>query len=193
MIVPDATPPDPCPPDPCPPDACAARPNRLPWPPMIYGGALAAALALGALAPSFWPPLLAGPAVRGGGAVVAGLGLGLDLWAIVTLHRARTNILPHRAADRLVTSGPFALSRNPIYLGNTLLLLGLGMALANGWLLAAALLAALATDRLAARREERHLAAKFGAAFDAYAARVPRWIGWWRASTPPPPPGPDRN
>ncbi|MFG1351801.1 methyltransferase family protein [Xanthobacter autotrophicus] len=193
MIVPDATPPDATPPDATPPDSCAARPNRLPWPPMIYGGALVAALALGALAPTFWPAFLAGPEVRGGGAVVAGLGLGLDLWAVVTLHRARTTILPHRAADRLVTSGPFALSRNPIYLGNTLVLLGLGLAVFNPWLMAAALLAALATDRLAARREERHLAAKFGAAFEAYAARVPRWIGRPRPPTPPLPPAPGRN
>ncbi|MFS8035574.1 methyltransferase family protein [Xanthobacter sp. AM11] len=169
------TPPqDPAPQDPAPD---ALTPNRLPWPPLLYGGGLIAALVLGALAPSFWPGLLAGPAVRAGGALVAGLGISLDLWAIVTLHRARTNILPHRPADRLVTHGPFALTRNPIYLGNTLLLLGLGLALANGWLVAAAPLAALATDRLAAQREERHLAAKFGPQFAAYAARVPRWIG----------------
>ncbi|MFG1393500.1 methyltransferase family protein [Xanthobacter agilis] len=168
------------------------RPNRIPWPPLLYGAALAAGLGLGWLVPLGWPPALADLPIRAGGGFVALVGLGLDLWAIVTLHRAATNILPHRGADKLVTHGPFALSRNPIYVGNMLLVLGIGIALLNAWLMAAALLAACATDRLAARREDRHLAAKFGPAYAAYAARVPRWIGP-RRITPPPPAGPDRN
>ncbi|MFG1296364.1 methyltransferase family protein [Xanthobacter variabilis] len=172
------------------PDQTALRPNRVPWPPLIYGAALVAGLGLGWLAPLGWPSALAGLPVRIAGALVAALGLGLDLSAIFTLYRAHTNVLPNRGADHLVTNGPFALSRNPIYLGNTLLVAGLGLAFFNGWLIGAALLAALATDHLAARREERHLAAKFGPAFAAYAARVPRWIG---PLTPPPPDGRGRN
>lgn len=175
------------------PDEITARPNRLPWPPMIYAAALAAGLALQGALPLAWPALVPPLAVQGAGALLAVTGLSLDVWALATLHRARTNILPHRPAEHLVTHGPFALSRNPIYLGNTLLTLGLGLALLNPWLVAAAPLAALATDRLAARREERHLAARFGEAFTAYAARVPRWIGPARPLTPPPPPGRDRN
>lgn len=171
----------------------ADRPNRIPWPPLLYGAALALGFALGWLLPLGWPAALAGPAGRVLGGALAATGLGLDLWSLATLHRARTNILPHRAADHLVTQGPYALSRNPIYLGNTLLVLGLGLALANGWMMAAALGAAVATDRLAARREEAHLAARFGAAFEAYRARVPRWIGPVRAVTPPPPGAPGRN
>ncbi|MFG1416448.1 isoprenylcysteine carboxylmethyltransferase family protein [Xanthobacter sp. V0B-10] len=175
------------------PSSLARRPNSLPWPPMIYGAALIAGLGLGWLLPLGWPAALSGLPMRTGGAGVALLGLGLDLWAVATLHRAHTNILPHRGADHLVTHGPFALTRNPIYLGNTLLVLGLGLALLNAWLAAAALAAALATDHLAARREEWHLAARFGPAFTAYAARVPRWIGPARPLTPPPPSGRGRN
>ncbi len=160
---------------------------------MIYGAALAVGIGLGWLLPLGWPAALPGLPTRVAGAGVALLGLGLDLWAVATLHRARTNILPHRAADHLVTHGPFALTRNPIYLGNTLLVLGLGLALLNVWLMAAALAAALATDHLAARREEMHLAARFGPAFATYAARVPRGFGPARQLTPPPPAGPDRN
>ncbi|MEP9351595.1 isoprenylcysteine carboxylmethyltransferase family protein [Xanthobacter sp. KR7-225] len=171
----------------------AERPNRIPWPPLLYGAALALGFGLGWLAPLGWPREPAGGALRIAGGTLAAMGLALDLWSVVALHRARTNILPHRAADRLVTGGPYALSRNPIYLGNTLLVLGLGLALANGWLMVAAFTAAVATDRLAARREEAHLAARFGAEFAAYRARVPRWIGRPSASTPPPPGAPDRN
>ena len=65
---------------------------------------------------------------RPGGLPIIALGLGLDLWAMAAMMLARTNILPIRAAGRLVTNGPFSLSRNPIYLGNTMLMLGIGLA-----------------------------------------------------------------
>jgi protein-S-isoprenylcysteine O-methyltransferase Ste14 len=93
------------------------------------------------------------------------------------MSRQHANILPHRAATALVTSGPFALSRNPIYLGNTIAMAGAGLAFANPWFLPAALLAAVAVTRLAIRREEAHLAARFGAAWDAYSQRTARWFG----------------
>lgn len=157
------------------PDGRAERPNRWPWPPLIFGAAFLAGIGLQGLVPLGWPvPAAAG---RGLGWVLLFAGLALDVWAMAALHRARTTILPHRAAGRLVTNGPFAFTRNPIYLGNTIALLGLGLMLENPWLLAAAIGAAVATDHLAARREEAHLAAKFGAEFTAYAARVPRWLG----------------
>ncbi|WP_238122335.1 MULTISPECIES: methyltransferase family protein [unclassified Xanthobacter] len=174
------------------PDHAATRPNRLPWPPLIYGAALVAGLGLQAFVPVGWPAAVIGWPLRGTGVLVAAAGLGFDFWALHTLRRAHTNILPHRAADHLVTHGPFALTRNPIYLGNTLLVLGIGLVLSNAWLMGAALVAAFATDRLAARREEWHLAAKFGPAFTSYAARVPRWIGRPRP-IPQPPGGWDRS
>lgn len=153
-----------------PPDPVDA-PNRLPWPPLIYAGAILAGLALewwmpGRLPLPGWP-----------GWIGVGAGLLLDAAAMLTMARARTNILPHRAADRLVTAGPFGLTRNPIYLGNTLVVLGGGIVLSSPWLVAAAVAAAVLVDRLAIRREEAHLAARFGEAFRAYEARVPRWIG----------------
>ena len=154
----------------------AHTPNRIPWPPLLYGAALIGGLLLGRLAPLPWPAVLDILPARMVGAGLALVGVGLDLSALATLYRAHTNVLPHRAADRLITHGPFALSRNPIYLGNTLLLTGLGIALGNAWLLAGALLAALATHHLAILREEAHLQAKFGTAFEAYRSRVPRWF-----------------
>ncbi|KIQ96559.1 putative protein-S-isoprenylcysteine methyltransferase [Lysobacter sp. A03] len=79
-----------------------------------------------------------------------------------------------------MTSGVFALSRNPIYLGNTLLLLGLALALHWPWLLVTALVAAVSVNQLAIKREERHLAARFGPVFAEYSQRVPRWFGFPR-------------
>jgi protein-S-isoprenylcysteine O-methyltransferase Ste14 len=96
---------------------------------------------------------------------------------MVVMARRRANILPHRAATALVTDGPFAWSRNPIYLGNTLLLSGCGLAFGNAWLLVGAAVAAIAVTVLAIRREEAHLASRFGDAWMAYAARTRRWFG----------------
>ncbi len=153
------------------------KPNVLPWPPILYGCAAVAAFGLGRVYP-LGAGLLNGQIARGFGIAVMLAGLGLDIAAMVTMHRGRANILPHRAATALVTNGPFSLSRNPIYLGNTLLLGGAGLAFANAWLVAAAIIAAQLVAMLAIRREEAHLAAKFGAEWQAYAQRTPRWL--WR-------------
>ncbi len=153
----------------------AARPNRWPWPPIIVGLTALAALALNHLAPTqaVFPPADGTRAL--GGAIVV-VGLGLDLWAMRTMQRHHANILPHRAATALVTTGPFALSRNPIYLANALLLAGAGLVLTNAWLLLAAVAQTWLVSRLAISREEAHLAIRFGDAWTAYAAQVPRWL-----------------
>ena len=116
--------------------------------------------------------------------MVAG-GLGLDLAAIRTMRRHRANILPHRAATALVTTGPFAWSRNPIYLGNTLLLAGAAFAFHDPWFLPAALAAVLAVTHLAIRREEAHLAHMFGAEWERYRRRTARWFGRGETSRDP--------
>lgn len=161
----------------------AVRPNRIPWPPLVFVAAVLAAWAAGHALPLGAVP--EDPAIanavrlaRGLGWLLIAAGLALDLAAMLTMHRQRANILPHRAATALVTSGPFAVSRNPIYLGNTLVLFGAAGAFANPWFIPAAVLAAWVVQVKAIRREEAHLAARFGAAWAAYARRTPRWLGF---------------
>lgn len=151
----------------------AERPNKIPWPPLLLLAGIAIGALLGALAPlNFAVP----SAMRIAGFVFLAVGIAFDLSAIRTMWRARTNILPHRAADRLITSGPFRLSRNPIYLGNTIALAAMGFAFSNFWYTMAAAGMAVLLDRLAIRREEAHLAARFGRAWQEYAAQTPRWL-----------------
>ena len=145
-------------------------PNSLPWPPMIFGGLVIAGLGLHHVLPIALPANLTWP-----GYAVLAAGIMLDIWAMATMARARTNILPHRAADKLVTSGPFALMRNPIYVGNTIATFGLGLALQNGWLLIATPLAAIAVHKMAVAREQAHLHDKFGEAWTDYAGKVKAW------------------
>ncbi len=150
-------------------------PNRVPWPPLIFGGLAVVALGLGQVAPG--PEFLDERPWRLLGWLMLGLGIGLDALAMVTMWQHEANILPHRPATALVTTGIFAWTRNPIYLGNTIALVGLGLVLCNGWLALAAAVAAPLVLQLAILREERHLALRFGAAWIDYQSRTRRWFG----------------
>jgi protein-S-isoprenylcysteine O-methyltransferase Ste14 len=77
--------------------------------------------------------------------------------------------------ERLVTGGPFALCRNPMYLGHVIFLLGLALSL--GSLLAGLIAAATAVWlQFRVQRDERRLRERFGQPYLDYAARVKRWI-----------------
>jgi protein-S-isoprenylcysteine O-methyltransferase Ste14 len=156
-----------------------SRPNRIPWPPLLG----AAALALAFFSERAYPlNLQLGPGGPWLGWALIAAGLGLDLWAMATMWRARVNILPHRAAGGLVTSGPFAFTRNPIYLGNAVALGGVGVVAGSWWYVVAAIVMAKLIEMLAIFREERHLALRFGREWLDYSARVPRWIGLPKAA-----------
>lgn len=152
-------------------------PNSIPWPPIIYVTAAAASIMMNRARPL---EIHSGPTCRAAGFAVLAAGFALDCSAMLTMRRQHANILPHRAATHLVTSGPFSVSRNPIYLGNTAMLLGAAAAFANLWFVVAAPCAAFAVTHLAIRREERHMDYIFGADWRDYARRVPRWLLLWR-------------
>lgn len=154
----------------------AERPNSIPWPPLLYAGAAAVALLLHWVMPLPWPDGPLQIVLAAIGLCLACGAIALDITAAIAFRRHRTTILPHRGASRLITEGPFSKSRNPIYVANTLLVFGAGLLFGIPWLLIAALLAAIATQKLAIEREERHLAARFGADWQAYASRTPRWL-----------------
>ncbi len=157
-------------------DEFAERPNRLPWPPIIYSAAFALCWLLQGMAPLAALDEALAMAPKAAGLIIAATGFTLDLAAMSALVRHRTAILPNMASSALVSSGVYAYTRNPIYLGNTLLLIGFAIALRWGWLAIAAPITVLAVTMLAIQREEKHLAARFGDAWRAYAARVRRWI-----------------
>ena len=121
-----------------------------------------------------WPvwDLLGGLCVGGGGLLMA--------LAVLELRRARTTVIPHRDAEALVTTGIFRRTRNPIYLGDALILAGMVCYWA-AWpsLLLVPLFVWLITDRFILDEESR-LEARFGRAFETYATRTPRWLSWRR-------------
>jgi protein-S-isoprenylcysteine O-methyltransferase Ste14 len=80
-----------------------------------------------------------------------------------------------KSAKALTTSGPYAFVRNPIYVGNTLLVLGVVVLFELVWLVPLAGLWCAGVYALVVRHEERRLLARYGAAYHAYQAAVPRW------------------
>lgn len=121
------------------------------------------------------PQIMDRPAVLTG-LVPFALGLYLLIAARRAFRRARTTVMTFDNPDRLVTAGPFAFSRNPMYLGFVLVLLGI--ALLAGY--AVGFLAPLIFFLLASfwyiPFEERAAARAFGADYASYRARTRRWI-----------------
>lgn len=140
-------------------------------PPAIVGAVLLTAWLLGRAL-----PVPVAPPLRVSGLVVMGLGVALGGWALALMLRAGTDPRPDRPTGRLLEAGPFRFSRNPIYLGFLILAAGFALRWGSlwGWLAVAA--AALLLDRYVVAREERYLRRRFGAAYEAYAARVRRWV-----------------
>lgn len=121
-------------------------------------------------------PFLPEVAARPLGVALGTISFVLFSSAVLALHRAGTNIPTHLPARALVTSGPYRLSRNPIYLG-----LAVGFAAVAAWLNSAwfLLMTVLFVSLITAGvivREERYLREKFGAAYVAYSERVRRWL-----------------
>jgi protein-S-isoprenylcysteine O-methyltransferase Ste14 len=106
------------------------------------------------------------------GDVLATAGLAYSVWGLAYLRRS-FSIIPE--ARRLVTGGPYSLSRHPVYLGEVTTAIGVNLA-TGGWLTAAAIAYFVACELLRIRWEERILAAIFPDDYPAYARRVPRYL-----------------
>lgn len=112
------------------------------------------------------------------GGACAAFGFSIEAAGVFVFMRARTSPNPMRPdkASTLVTGGPYRFTRNPMYLGWLPVLLGWAIALQSPVALVVLPLFAAYLTRFQILPEERALRAKFGEAFDAYAARVPRWL-----------------
>lgn len=153
----------------------ALKPTEIPWPPLLLVATLVLGWLAGRLYPLRWPGIDDLPA-RLVGYGLGAAGIALAAWALVTLYRAGTTVRPNQGAARLVTDGPFRYRRNPIYMGDVLILLGLAQLTLNIWFAILAPVFALAVYRLAILPEERHLEERFGQAYLDYKERTRRWF-----------------
>ena len=159
----------------------SARPNRVPWPPILLVFCIFDGWITGKLLPvvgdfSMVNHFFMGEAQVWLGRLIIAVAIGIDLWVLAIFKKHRTNIRPDRPAEALVTSGPFAFSRNPIYVGNVMIILGFGFMKGSMWYLLLVPFLFFALEYLAIKREEAHMAARFGQAWMSYASRVRRWL-----------------
>lgn len=149
---------------------------ELKIPPAVLVAAFAAAMWFIALVfPAFGFPL---PARHWLSLMVAAMGIVVAVAGIVSFRNARTTVNPMRpeSASALVESGVYRFTRNPMYLGFLIVLMGWAVFLAN--VLSALLLVGfvLYMNRFQIIPEERALLERFGDAFSAYSERVRRWL-----------------
>ena len=106
--------------------------------------------------------------------VVAGIAINLS--ADQTFHRAETTVYPFDMPSALVTYGPYRFTRNPMYLGFVLILIGVVVLLGSLTPFLVVLAFWLLLDRLFINLEEENLALKFVARWDMYKSRTRRWL-----------------
>jgi len=144
------------------------------WPPVALGVPLLAGIAITASAGD--PIELPAETARLVGSVLI---VAFVFWngsALWLMARHRTALLPGGSKHVILARGPFGWSRNPLYLGLIALDVALALLWPSLWALALVPLGVAALRWGAVLPEERYLSAKFGVEYDAYRARVRRWL-----------------
>jgi protein-S-isoprenylcysteine O-methyltransferase Ste14 len=151
------------------------RPNINPMvhPPILVLIFIVIAYFLGRFAPlPFSAPLV----LRYIGLALTFVGFLLGIAALVEFRKARTTLDPHGSTRHLVTSGIYRFTRNPIYLGFLLMVIGLPLNSGLYWGIVLAPFYVLMMNRLIVQHEEAYLEKKFGKTYTAYMSQVRRWL-----------------
>jgi protein-S-isoprenylcysteine O-methyltransferase Ste14 len=157
-------------------EAAAAKPDTAGIrvaPPVYYVAAFLVGVVLELIFPTSWPPfgIRLAAALLGGGAWLA-----LDGTATVLFRRAGTSMVPMNPTTALVTSGPYRVTRNPMYVGMVFLYIALAFAFGVMWALVFLPAVIVIIDRFVIAREAPYLERKFGQTYRDYKARVRRWL-----------------
>jgi protein-S-isoprenylcysteine O-methyltransferase Ste14 len=143
------------------------------WPPVSVGAPLVVGLLVSA---AVGDPLPSSAATTTAGWVLVAAFALWNGWALLAMARHRTALLPGGETTAVIGTGPFALSRNPLYVGLLVLSAGLSLLAASAWALLALPVEWALLRWGAVLPEERYLSQKFGPEYAAYLARVRRWV-----------------
>jgi len=142
-------------------------------PPLIYAGSILGGIGIDGIWPLPMPFGLHGPLYSG--IILAGVLLLTGL-CLYEFHKAGTDVRPDRPDSALITSGPYCRSRNPLYIGLTLVQVAAAAWFDSAWVLAMTAVSVGLITGYAIHREEHYLERQFGAAYLDYKQRVRRWI-----------------
>jgi protein-S-isoprenylcysteine O-methyltransferase Ste14 len=121
-------------------------------------------------------PFTIPPALQYFGLALTFVGFLLGIGAFMEFRKARTTLNPHGSANQLVTAGIYHYTRNPIYLGFLLMVIGFPLTSGLIWGLVLAPFYMMTMSRLVIEREEAYLGRKFKNQYTSYASRVRRWL-----------------
>lgn len=149
------------------------HPGVVVRPPLLYAGVLLLVLFLRWC----WPlPMFSHPANLWIGGVLLVLGVAIVATGRRAMQSGGTNIDPYKPCTAIVQSGPFRFTRNPLYLGLTLLYLGLTIMFNTGWGIVLLVPLVLIMHWGVVLREETYLERKFGDSYRDYRLRVRRYF-----------------
>ena len=110
------------------------------------------------------------------GLILVGIGVAVAFSALGIFRKRSTTTIPFETPTSLVTSGPYRFTRNPMYVGLTLVYLGVAGTRAEIWPVFVLPVLFAYVNFVVIPVEERHLHAAFGDAYAQYGARVRRWL-----------------
>ena len=110
------------------------------------------------------------------GPLIVMVAFGIFFWAAYAMRYEKTSIRTDTPTDVIVTHGPYAFSRNPIYVAMLLLLAGVGVWVNSFWFFIVAIVCSRLLYRGVIVPEERYLERTFGSTYSEYRARVRRWL-----------------
>ena len=144
-------------------------------PPLVFLSALLGGIAMHRFVVPARAPLGRSLGVLTGGLLLVA-GIAVIVSARIWFTRTGQNPIPWKPTPSLIFQGPYRFTRNPMYLGATTILLGLGLALDNLWVCLFAVAALGIVHLIAVVPEERYLSVKFGESYTQYMARVRRYL-----------------
>ncbi len=142
-------------------------------PPRIAAALLGVAAAIHWLAPLLAPHLYSSIYLGG---VLASEGFAIMMWAWWQFQQRKVAICPTQATEHLITDGVYRISRNPMYLGMVLMLIGAAAYFGSLPFYVAAIVYLFILDRVFCRYEEDKLVTAFGHEYDEYRSKVRRWL-----------------
>ena len=110
------------------------------------------------------------------GALIVLLGIAVNIPAVLKFKANDENVIPWTGSETIIISGVYRFTRNPMYLGMSLISLGIAMLAGSYAMVGTALLASVIIDRLVIVREEYYLEKRFGQSYADYKRQVRRWI-----------------
>jgi protein-S-isoprenylcysteine O-methyltransferase Ste14 len=149
---------------------------------VVFGIPLLVAIALQLVVPISLPRGSLTPALIPGGALLSVVGVSLAVLARREFAQYGQPTDPGLPTSKIISTGVFSISRNPLYLGGVFTLAGISLAFNLPWVLILLLPSIVACHCILIAPEERYLAAKFGEQYWMYTAIVHRWIGRRRKS-----------